>query len=139
MRIYRCNGGAYRIFAETRGFGERKTKHLQNSLNSVYKKLFNGKWEKDFETYISDHFPARNFFASTDSYYMLYSGRNGSNGVYKGKDGYIINTPVKCDEEKLNANITAMNNFVKNTGDRNKTYCCTVNGIYNVGRTSESS
>ena len=66
-------------------------------------KLFNGKWEKDFETYISDHFPARNFFASTDSYYMLYSGRNGSNGVYKGKDGYIINTPVKCDEEKLNA------------------------------------
>ena len=71
-------------------------------------KLFNGKWEKDFETYISDHFPARNFFASTDSYYMLYSGRNGSNGVYKGKDGYIINTPVKCDEEKLNANITAM-------------------------------
>ena len=78
-------------------------------------KLFNGKWEKDFETYISDHFPARNFFASTDSYYMLYSGRNGSNGVYKGKDGYIINTPVKCDEEKLNANITAINNFVKNT------------------------
>ena len=83
-------------------------------------KLFNGKWEKDFETYISDHFPARNFFASTDSYYMLYSGRNGSNGVYKGKDGYIINTPVKCDEEKLNANITAINNFVKNTGIETK-------------------
>lgn len=83
-------------------------------------KLFNGKWEKDFETYISDHFPVRNFFASTDSYYMLYSGRNGSNGVYKGKDGYIINTPVKCDEEKLNANITAINNFVKNTGIETK-------------------
>ena len=83
-------------------------------------KLFNGKWEKDFETYISDHFPARNFFASTDSYYMLYSGRNGSNGVYKGKDGYIINTPVKCDEEKLNVNITAINNFVKNTGIETK-------------------
>lgn len=83
-------------------------------------KLFNGKWEKDFETYISDHFPARNFFASTDSYYMLYSGRNGSNGVYKGKDGYIINTPVKCDEEKLNANITAINNFLKNTGIETK-------------------
>ena len=51
---------------------------------------------------------------------MLYSGRNGSNGVYKGKDGYIINTPVKCDEEKLNANITAINNFVKNTGIETK-------------------
>lgn len=119
MRIYRCNGGAYRVFAETRGFGERKRTLAKFPEFSV-QKLFNGKWEKDFETYISDHFPARNFFASTDSYYMLYSGRNGSNGVYKGKDGYIINTPVKCDEEKLNANITAINNFVKNTGIETK-------------------
>mgnify|MGYP000063766432 FL=1 len=53
-------------------------------------KLFNGKWEKDFETYISDHFPARNFFASTDSYYMLYSGRNGSNGYIKEKTGILL-------------------------------------------------
>ena len=66
--------------------------------------------------YVSKSFSRKKFLCVTDSYYMLYSGRNGSNGVYKGKDGYIINTPVKCDEEKLNANITAINNFVKNTG-----------------------
>ena len=41
-------------------------------------------------------------------------------GYIKEKDGYIINTPVKCDEEKLNANITAINNFVKNTGIETK-------------------
>ena len=89
LRIYRCNGGAYRVFAETRGFGERKRTLAKFPEFSV-QKLFNGKWEKDFETYISGPLSARNFFASTDSYYMLYSGRNGSNGVYKGKDGILL-------------------------------------------------
>ena len=76
-------------FAETRGFGERKRTLAKFPEFSV-QKLFNGKWEKDFETYISDHFPARNFFASTDSYYMLYSGRNGSNGYIKEKTGILL-------------------------------------------------
>ena len=69
---------------------ELKNEHLQNSLNSVYKKLFNGKWEKDFETYISDHFPARNFFASTDSYYMLYSDVTAQMGYIKEKTGILL-------------------------------------------------
>lgn len=79
-------------------------------------KVTDGKWESDFETYISDHFPARNFFASADSYYMLYTGRNGVKGVYKGKDGYLLNTPVKCDNKQLNANVTAVSEFAKSTG-----------------------
>lgn len=83
-------------------------------------KIINGKWEGDFENYISDHFPARNFFAATDSYYMLYTGRNGSNGIYKGKGGYLLNAPVKCDADKLNANITAVNEFAAKTGIETK-------------------
>ena len=83
-------------------------------------KIINGKWESDFENYISDHFPARNFFAATDSYYMLYTGRNGSNGGYKGKGGYLLNTPVKCDADKMNANITAVNEFAAKTGIETK-------------------
>ena len=79
-------------------------------------KVINGKWETDFERYISDHFPSRDAFAAADSYYMLYTGRNGSNGVYKGKEGYLINTPVKCDYSKLNDNIEAINSFAEMTG-----------------------
>lgn len=92
---------------------EKRT--LAKFPNFSVERLFNGKWEKDFENYISDHFPARNFFAATDSYYMLYTGRNGSNGVYKGKDGYLFNTPVKCDNNKLNSNIQAVNEFAEKT------------------------
>lgn len=79
-------------------------------------KILNGSWEADFETYISDHFPERKNLAAIDSYFKYYTGRNGSNGVYKSDDGYIINTPVKCDYEKLDANISSLNTFVENTG-----------------------
>lgn len=80
------------------------------------KSLFNGKWESGFESYISDHFANRDFFAALDSYYTLYSGRNGAKGVYKGKDGYLINTPVKYDSKMLFENISAINGFIKKTG-----------------------
>lgn len=80
------------------------------------KKLLNGKWETAFENYISDHFPARDAFVAADSYYNLYTGRNGAKGVYKGKDGYLFNIPVQCDEEKLSANLNAVLEFIDKTG-----------------------
>lgn len=83
-------------------------------------KLIDGQWGSDFEEYISDHFPARNFFTSADVYYMLCTGRNGANGVYKGKDGYLFNIPVKCDDSKKNANINAVIEFAAKTGIETK-------------------
>ena len=83
-------------------------------------KLFSGKWESDFEEYISDHFAARDFFAGTDAYFMLATGRNGSNGIYKGKDGYLFRTPVQYDEKTLYGNIDAVNAFAAQTGIETK-------------------
>lgn len=83
-------------------------------------KALGGQWESDFEEYISDHFPARDFFVGTDAYFSLYTGRNGVNGVYKGRDGYLFNTPVKRDDAKLNANINAVTEFAKRTGIETK-------------------
>lgn len=77
--------------------------------------LFNGKWENGFENYISDHFVNRDFFAALDSYYTLYSGRNGAKGIYKGKDGYLINTPVESNDEMLHGNLSAITEFIAKT------------------------
>lgn len=79
-------------------------------------KLFSGKWEKEFEGYISDHFPMREGFTALDAYYMLYTGRNGSNEIYKGRDGFLIQTPVKVDDKKLKENLRAINSFAGKTG-----------------------
>lgn len=80
------------------------------------KNVLSGKFEKDTETYLTDHFPLRDELTAVNAYTALYTGRNGANGVYKGEDGYLISVPVKADYNKINANIAAMTEFTQNTG-----------------------
>ena len=72
---------------------EKRT--LANLPKTGVKTVFNGTFESGIEDYLTDHFPFRDGFVAANSYFELASGRNGMNGVYKGKDGYLINTPVK--------------------------------------------
>lgn len=77
--------------------------------------IFNGQFESGFETYINDHFPARESFAALDAYYALFTGRNGANGIYKGKDGYLFAEPPGHDEKIISDNIEALRSFANNT------------------------
>ncbi len=78
--------------------------------------IFNGKFEKDTENYITDHFPWRDAFTAINAYTALYTGRNGSNGIYRGSDGYLIAEPAKADYEQLEENVRAMMDFTEMTG-----------------------
>ena len=43
-------------------------------------------------------------FVGVNSYYSLFTGNNGANGVYLGADGYLIEKPVEdLDRAKMNA------------------------------------
>lgn len=77
--------------------------------------VFNGNFETGFETYLSDHFPFREKFVAADAYYALYTGRNGSKGIYKGKDGYLFAEPVGHDDTVISENIEALRSFAQNT------------------------
>lgn len=63
--------------------------------------LFNGDFQKNLDTYLSDHMPGRNFFVGLNADYDLLSGRNGSKGIYLGQDGYLFPKPTKADENLL--------------------------------------
>ena len=67
--------------------------------------LFNGHFQQELDTYLSDHMPARNFFVGLNADYELLSGRNGSKGVYLGKDYYLFQKPAQDTD-----------NLVKNAG-----------------------
>jgi hypothetical protein len=108
------------VFLPKEDFSVTEKRSLAKLPEISLSRITDGNWESDFESYISDRFPARNFFAAADSYYTLYSGRNGAKGVYKGTDGYLINTPTECDDKKLEANISAVNDFAAKTGIKTK-------------------
>ena len=86
-------------------FSSNEKRVLEETPSFTLGSLADGSYGKSVENYLSDHFPGRNFFVGLNSYYNLYSGRNGSSDVYLGKDGYLINAPITWNEENLQKNL----------------------------------
>ena len=64
--------------------------------------LFSGDFQKSLDEYMSDHIPARNFFVGLNADFELASGRNGSNGIYLGSDGYLFPKPAVRTDQLIN-------------------------------------
>ncbi len=99
---------------QTVSVNEKRT--LASAPSFSVKSVLNGRFEKDTEEFITDHFPLRDKFTGLNAYAALYTGQNGSNGVYRGSDGYLIDKPAKADYEQLEKNITAMMDFTEMSG-----------------------
>lgn len=76
--------------------------------------LFSGSFGEEFETYMSDHVAGRDFFVGLNAYYDMYSGRNGSNGVYRGSDSYLINDPAEFKDNRVERNVSLLSQFAQN-------------------------
>ena len=66
--------------------------------------LVDGSYTDGLQTYVSDHFPAREWFVGVHSYAELLTGRGTAGDVYVGKDGYLIGTA-----ENFSASTVAVN------------------------------
>ena len=73
-----------------------------------FETLFSGSFQKELDTYLSDHMPARNFFVGLNADYELFSGRNGSKGIYLGTDYYLFPKPAQATE-----NLTKNAGYIK--------------------------
>lgn len=100
------------LFLPKKTYSTNEKRYLESFPKVSVETVFNGSFGTDYETYISDHIAGRDFFVGMNAYYNLYSGRNGANGVYAGKDDYLINVPVD-DDSKLINNVTLLAEFAK--------------------------
>ena len=95
-------------------YSESEKRVLQAFPEFRLDNIANGSYGKDFEKYLSDHFSCRKFFVGLNAYYDLYSGRNGANGIYKGKEGYLIPKPTAPKYASLERNIKKINSLSEN-------------------------
>ncbi|MEG1822687.1 MAG: DHHW family protein [Clostridiales bacterium] len=91
-------------------FSQEERRVLAEKPNLTLGNVLDGSFEKATDTYLSDHFPGRKTMVGLYNYYLTYSGRNGENGIYRAKNGYLINIPNK-DNEKISQNIKTINTF----------------------------
>lgn len=102
----------YVVIADS-DFSPLEKRKLSQFPKPTIETVFNGKFGKDFETYLNDQMPLRTFFVGTNAYYDRLSGRNGINGIYDSKDDYLIVTPVQ-ESPTLENNIKYISEFVEN-------------------------
>lgn len=104
-------------------FSSLEKRKLSQMPKPTFKTVFNGKFGKDFETYLNDQMPMRTFFVGTNAYYDLLSGRNGQSGIYKADDDYLMVTPVE-EGTVLQNNIKYVSEFIEDV--ETPSYICIV-------------
>ena len=73
-----------------RSFSENENRVLASAPEFTWKKLFEGKFMSEYETYITDQFFLRDEWIQLKTMTELALNKQDINGVYIGKDGYLI-------------------------------------------------
>lgn len=103
------------ILQKDKTYSPTENRMLQQFPKLSVKRVFNGKFQKKYELYLSDQFPARDSWIKLQTASERASGNTESNGVYFGKDGYLLEkyTEEDLDVKNIDKNINVLAKFVK--------------------------
>ncbi|WP_432403243.1 DHHW family protein [Wukongibacter sp. M2B1] len=93
-----------------RNFSEFENRMLAQFPNFKFKNLVSGRFTSKFEEYTTDQFAFRDFWVAIKSDIERLSLKTINNGIFFGKDGYLMEE-YKKPNEQLNNNIEAINDF----------------------------
>ena len=100
-------------FWPDRSFSEAENRMLQQKPRLTWDNLISGKFSLAAEKYLDDQFVFRDLWVSVKSAAELVLQKKDNNGVYFGKDGYLLQKPAALNEELLAENIVCVNRFAE--------------------------
>lgn len=103
------------ILQEDKLYSSAENRMLQKFPEFSVKKVRKGTFQKKYETYLSDQFPKRDSWVKFQTAAERAFGKKESNGVYFGKNGYLLEkyTEEDINEKIAKKNINALGKFVK--------------------------
>lgn len=103
--------GAANLLMPDKPFSTSENRVLEQRPTFTLRSLLSGTFTSDYETYTSDQFAFRDVWvgAKTDADRAL--GKKDSNGVFLGKDGYLIGTYVSPSDQDLEDRVRAIQAF----------------------------
>lgn len=99
------------IATADRKFSAKENRALEQRPKLTISGIESGRWMKQYESYVSDQFAGRDFWVALKSRIDLIAGKRKANGVFKGKDHYLLEDIARPDEEQLKVNLDAMKKF----------------------------
>lgn len=101
------------LFLPKKQFSENENRYLQQFPEFGYQNLLSGKFGNDFETYLADQFVERDKWILLKTYSLIALGKTDINGVYLGKDDYLLEAHNGVDATLANENSRRLLSFVQ--------------------------
>ncbi|MGO4792340.1 DHHW family protein [Paenibacillus sp. 2KB_20] len=102
---------ALNLVAPDRTLSESENRMLEQLPHFSLKALVSGDFTLDFEKYVSDQFVFRDFWIGTKTDTDRMMGKKENNGIYIGKDGYLIQNFIPPAEEDWKGKVDAIHAF----------------------------
>lgn len=102
------------VMMPDQAFSEAENRMLQKKPVFSWDNLISGKFNLAAENYLADQFVFRDMWVAIKSAAELVLQKKDNNGVYFGKDGYLLQKPEKVNGALLAENINAVNQFAEN-------------------------
>lgn len=106
-------GGMFSInlLAPNKTFSDTENRKLEPFPEFSFQNLIEKKFTSNYEKYISDQFAFRDLWISVKSDMERTIGKKENNGVYIGKDGFLLQKFNKPKEQDVKGKIEAINGF----------------------------
>jgi hypothetical protein len=98
-----------------RDFSEMENRTLAQKPELTTEKVFSGEFESGFESYMSDQIFVKDAMMSLKTCCDYFSGKTYQNGVYFGKDGYMLQRYTQ-NTAQVEKNISYINTFADKLG-----------------------
>ncbi len=89
---------------------------IGKSFSTIVSDTVRGDLSKNVDSFLEDHFPARNLFIALNAYYLRLTGRNADQGIVLGKNGRLFDAAIHPDMEQLDKNIDGVLRFAEDNG-----------------------
>ena len=99
------------LVIKDRSFSERENRVLEQRPDVTLAGIESGRFMNQYESYKADQFAGRDFWVSlkTDVEYLL--GKRESNGIFKGRNKYLLEDIAISKDDELKRNLEAIRNF----------------------------
>lgn len=99
------------------GFSEKENRILASRPALKLDQIISGVYEKQFETYENDQFPLRDMWITLKANTDRLMGKVEENGVYLGKNGYLMEAFNAPSQTQYDATVNAMTSFAQKHSD----------------------
>lgn len=99
------------LFSSDKTFSEEENRVLQEKPEFSFSSYIEGRYEKKLESYVNDQFLGRNAFIKIKTASDVTTGKLESNGVYRCKDSYLMESLTEPTEHWQKSTIASLKQF----------------------------